>query len=652
MPAYYCASFSDFEGVSDSEVIGTLTIQNSKSRFPLEATQIDAWQVQLPYLRTTVHELKRQFKGGFLWSVLLEYPIPLLGDRIDCVLLCGDLIAVIEFKTGIEPSTGAVRQVEDYVLGLANFHEGSAGAKIVPVVASGRNGSGSKRRVRDVWWSNLEGLSDTVVSICSANEKYLAIPRQADEWNRARFKPIPPIIDAAVSLYEGKDIFELEHACAPVESLNHATDSISRIVKGCLQSKEKAICFVTGVPGAGKTLVGLNTVHHSELKSESTFLSGNGPLIKVIREALVRDARTKRKLSKAAAMPEIEAFIHNVHRFAEQYYENEKPPVQSTIVFDEAQRAWDRAENLKRFDRDKSEPEMLLEIMDRRENAVIVALVGGGQEINSGEAGLAEWGRALQGFPKWRVFASPEVLAGGSSTAGFRLFESVENPVNAISPSDALHLTTNLRSIRGQFVSDWVNCLVGGKLDAAAQLSSNSPFPIFVTRDLATLRSWLVNSRRGSEKAGLVGSASAARLRADGLEYSFAFHKDFDWENWFLDLEDDARSCNRLEVFATQFEIQGLELDWVGMCWSEDFVFKNGSWQSNTFRNKGWKALKDPVKQQYRLNAYRVLLTRARKGFAIYVPQPPRSDTTRLHDELEHSYRALLQAGAKPLVLD
>jgi DUF2075 family protein len=646
MPAYYRATFQEFESHSDTEIVGVMAVINSQSRFPLKAEQIDAWLLQLPALRDCVELLSREFNHPE-WSVLLEYPIPLLGDRLDCALLCGGVIVVIEFKSGELSSSAARRQAEDYAANLANFHEGSAGRPIQTVVAAGQ--TLSVRKFRYSFVAGHNELASAVMEALAAHQDATNEFIDAAGWDRSRFKPIPPIINAAVQLYEHKDVFAIEHACAPVESLTSATDAIVKVVSSAQSSTPKSICFVTGVPGAGKTLVGLNAVHHPQIQSSSTFLSGNGPLIDVIREALLRDARKRRGLTRAAALPEINAFIHSVHRFAELFVGNDMVPIQATLVFDEAQRAWDRERNLAQFDRDISEPEMLLEIMDRREKATIVALVGGGQEINSGEAGLAEWGRALQRFPDWQVHASPEVLRGGSATAGFRLFETVENPVNYVAVTPELHLHTNVRSIRGKFVAEWVNSLLEGELEKASKCASDSPFKINVTRSITELRKRLRQNRKGNETAGLVGSASAARLRAEGLEYSFAFHKDFDWENWFLDTEEDVRSCNRLEVFATQFEIQGLELDWVGMCWSEDFVFENGAWHSKNFHNKGWRENKNPTRHFFRKNAYRVLLTRARQGMTLFVPIADPEDNTRLAAHLDETYRALIDAGAVPL---
>lgn len=226
------------------------------------------------------------------------------------------------------------------------------------------------------------------------------------------------------------DVFEIGHACAAREDLERTTNTLVQIVLDAQASGQKAICFTTGVPGAGKTLVGLNTVHRPEIKNFSAFLSGNGPLVKVIQEALIRDVVQRSRLdnqrvTRRQAELEVRTFVHNVHRFADQYYgEGRREPAQNVVVFDEAQRAWDAEQN-KRAERPQvSEPEMMLEVMDRRSDwAVLIGLIGGGQEINRGEAGLAEWGRALARFPHWRVYASPTVLRP-DSPVGFRLFES------------------------------------------------------------------------------------------------------------------------------------------------------------------------------------------------------------------------------------
>ncbi len=464
------------------------------------------------------------------------------------------------------------------------------------------------------------------------------------------------------------DVFEIGHACAARDDLDKTTNALVKAVLDARANKQKIICFTTGVPGAGKTLVGLNTVHRPEIKNFASFLSGNGPLVKVIQEALVRDVVKRNRnqnqpVTRRQAQLEVQAFVHNVHRFADEYYgEGQRQPVQRVIVFDEAQRAWDEDENARAGRPRVSEPRMMIEVMDRHSGwAAIIALIGGGQEINRGEAGLAEWGRALARFPHWRIHASARVLNGDAGAAGFRLFETADDPYpERIIQSEALHLNVCTRSIRAQRISDWVDAVLLGKKSEAEQIADDLDAKPVVVRSLATTKAWLDANRRGRTRSGLVASASALRLRADGLEPTFDFQQRFDWEHWFLDVHDcadptcdhrycnDVRASSRLEVAATQFKIQGLELDWVGLCWGEDLTWDGNAWVCRRFNNKKWKQLgsQDERKQSYLINAYRVLLTRARQGMVIYVPQPDKEDSSRLHQALDNTAAFLANCGA------
>ncbi len=666
MPAYYRAALSDFARNSASEIMGILVVENAKARFPLAPDAIDAWRLQLPPLQAAADYLLRTVAGAGDWHILLEYPIPRVGKRIDAVLIAGSLVIVIETKTGTSP-TSAARQVDDYALNLACFHEASHERTIVPLVVSdahvGRDSSvtGFESLIKRCECSGTEALGATLAGICRRHGETSQPRIDAALWDEARFKPVPPIVEAAVALYSNMDVFEIGHACAAREDLKRTTQALIDIVDSSRAKKQKSICFVTGVPGAGKTLVGLNTVHQQEIKEIGSFLSGNRPLVKVIREALVRDEVRRTARSRAAAELEVESFIHNVHRFADDFYRLSAPtPNDKVVLFDEAQRAWNAEQNKRAYHRDISEPQMLLEIMDRHPDwAVIVALVGGGQEIHRGEAGLSEWGRALARFREWQVYASPYVQ-GGAAVAGFHLFEAPDPFPDRVHNVDALHLDVSTRSIRAQRISDWVNAVLVGDRNAATRVAADLEERPALTRDLATARSWLRQRRRGRTRTGLVASASASRLRADGIETAFDFHQAFDWEHWFLDDVEcsgpecnhqycnDVRASSKLEVAATQFEIQGLELDWVGVCWGEDLVWDDSGWRTNRFTNKLWRLNENQEKHAYRINAYRVLLTRARQGMIIYVPDPTTGDLSRKPAELNSTYEYLVACGAQP----
>ena len=672
MPAYYLATLGAFLSESPSSILWKLAEANAAERFPLTPQAIEAWRAQLPFLTAGVADLLRLRRESKGWGILLEYPIPIVGKRIDAVLLAHNVVVVIETKTGGSP-TSAARQVDDYALNLACFHEYTAGKTVLPLVvadapvAANSVGTEFDNLIVNCQFATTKDLGLVLGNIC---EQYVSASEPSidfAEWNNGRFRPIPPIIDAAVALYSGMDVFEIGHACAAREDLEKTTDTLVQTVLRARETAQKVICFTTGVPGAGKTLVGLNTVHRPEIKEESVFLSGNGPLVKVIQEALVRDVvertrlQTRRRTRRQAEL-EVQTFVHNVHRFADQYYgEERRMPAQRVVVFDEAQRAWDDEQNRRAKRPRVSESEMMLEVMDRHPDwAVIIALIGGGQEINRGEAGLAEWGRALARFPNWQVHASPHVLSR-NSPAGFRLFATADDPFpHRITESPALHLSVCTRSIRAQRISDWVDAVLLGRGSEAAAIAREIDAKPVITRRLNAAREWLNAHRRGRTRAGLVASSSATRLRVDGIEPTFDFHRRFDWEHWFLDSHDcldpncnhrycdDVRASSKLEVAATQFEIQGLELDWVGLCWGEDLAFDGTKWVCRRFNNKRWRPIPatDQRRCAYLINAYRVLLTRARQGMVIYVPEPDLNDSTRLHRELNKTAEFLISCGA------
>lgn len=667
MPAYYRSELGTFISENPSTILWKLAQQNACARFPITPEAIKAWNVQLPFLRAGLSQLLAAHSEATVWNLLLEYPIPMIGKRIDAVLLAYNAIFVIETKTGESPSS-AVRQVDDYALSLACFHDESRGRRIVPIVVTDARVQASNARttfddlIENCRIATTRDFGALLDGLCTEYVNIGEVPIQPSQWDSGRFKPIPPIVDAAVGLYSGMNVFEIGHACAAREELEKTTAALVQAVQEARVSSQKVICFTTGVPGAGKTLVGLNTVHRSEIKNDGLFLSGNGPLVRVIQEALVRDVIEREPdKSRREAEFEVQAFVHNVHRFIqESYAENDQEPKQQVVVFDEAQRAWDAEQNRRKGRANVSEPEMMLQIMDRHSDwAVIIALIGGGQEIHRGEAGLAEWGRALARFPKWRVCASPLVLQPDSPEA-FRLFENSETHENEIAELATLHLSVSTRSIRAQKISDWVDSILCGKKEIAASIARAIQAKPTITRSLDAAKLWLSANRRGRTRAGLVASARALRLRADGLELQL--DQRFEWEHWFLDISDcsspscdhkycnDVRSSSKLEIAATQFEVQGLELDWVGLCWGEDLTWGGTEWISRRFNEKIWKVVPsgDP-RHKYLVNAYRVLMTRARQRMIIYVPQPVKTDGSRLHDELDATAAFLIDCGATEL---
>ncbi|MCX6922381.1 MAG: DUF2075 domain-containing protein [Verrucomicrobia bacterium] len=483
-------------------------------------------------------------------------------------------------------------------------------------------------------------------------------------WDESAYAPIPNIVEAAQMLFAHQSVRELSHAHADAYNLTKTTDVLVETVATAQREGQKIVCFVTGVPGAGKTLAGLNAVHSPDLMREArpagAFLTGNGPLVKVITEALAIDHHQRTGESLEESRRRIRTFIQSVHSFLKEYRRPDRLPPERMVVFDEAQRAWDavkvRKEFLRRATADErdalqcvnSEPAVMLAIMDRLPGwAVIVALVGGGQEIFDGEAGLAEWGRVVRDqFPHWKVVASPEALHGGASVAGTSLFAG-ENPANvSVRLEASLHLPVSVRSFRAEAVAEWVNAVVhGNSAEAASLAASVSAFPISLTRSVEQARVWLRQYTRGFRRCGLLASSGALRLRAHGLEVSSGFRGGFPYEEWFLSLPPDIRSSNFLEVALTEFECQGLELDWSGICWGGDFTWTQAGWQFRQFKGASWQQVQKPETREFIRNKYRVLLTRAREGMVIWIPEGSGEDLTRCHEWFDATADFLRQCG-------
>jgi len=466
------------------------------------------------------------------------------------------------------------------------------------------------------------------------------------------------IVEAAERLYENHDVREISHSYA--ENLGKTTDMLKAAIVDAKTKEKHVICFVTGVPGAGKTLTGLNVVHDPSIRSRrgpsGIFLSGNGPLVKIIREALIRNQRKKGQ-RRQDVEHEVSTFIQNVHTFLRYHRDNPSAlPHEHVVVFDEAQRAWNRRHMKRKRGIDISEPSQLLEVMERLPDwAVIVALVGGGQEIFLGEAGLEEWGNArLETKKKWSIVASPEVLAGGASVAGHRLFRDGVPPRVDFKAEPLAHLKVSVRSHRAQFIAEWVNDLLSpDAAQAFTKFPGGEEFPIVMTRSLDTARTWLRRRSQGDpfKRCGLVTTSEDQRLRAYGLENSSAFRIDYPFEKWFLEGPDDVRSSFALEVSATEFECQGLELDWVGVCWGGDLVpNENGDgWEYRKFRGTRWQRCRSEEERSYIRNRYRVLLTRARSGMIVWVPEGDPYDPTRDPGRFDRVCRHLRAAGV-PLI--
>jgi hypothetical protein len=655
--AYYGETVQSFLDSSPERILGELA---EASTFAIELTQRDAWRHQIMVLQKVLTGL---FGRG---RIYFEYAVPRLGKRIDVVLVVDHVIFILEFKVGEKTFLGsALDQVWDYALDLKNFHETSHDKTVVPVlIATDAQALAivlEHSIHKDGVTAPIRAIPDQLPEVFERALGYTTGQHiVAEDWEGGRYSPTPTIIEAAVALYADHQVAEITRSGADAINLTLTTDRISEIISECQRSKlpRKAICFVTGVPGAGKTLVGLNVAtKYAEKKTlHSVFLSGNGPLVAILREALARDqvrraADAGTKLKKGAAAGIVKAFIQNVHHFRDEYLiDQHRPPSDHIAVFDEAQRAWDQAQTASFMQRKKnhpnfkqSEPEFLISCLDRHEDwAVIVCLVGGGQEINTGEAGIGEWLRAVQkSFPHWHVHVSPELNDGEYGVQSVLDQFSVKKE-NVHLERD-LHLAVSMRSFRAEHVSSLVKEILDLETGRARDFlrSIGDRYPIVLTRSLNRAKVWLKQQARGSERYGVLASSQAQRLKPHAIDVK----SPMDPIHWFLDGKEDVRSSYYLEDVATEFHVQGLEVDWSCVVWDGDFRHSPGGWQHHSFIGSRWQHILKNERQTYLKNAYRVLLTRARQGMVIVVPEGDSDDLTRKPAYYDSTYNYLRSIG-------
>jgi hypothetical protein len=656
--AFYSSSIKDLVDQEPETILGYLAKQNP---FALDALQRNAWLTQISILQ-------RELAGLDEGWLAFEFAIPRMGKRADNIIVLGGTIFVLEFKVGTQQFDSAARdQVVDYALDLKNFHSGSHDRPIAPiVVATGAPDTSysliwANDKVAQPILSNGLGLGALIKDISSQTA---GAPIDVHAWISSGYKPTPTIIEAAQALYQGHTVTEITRSDAGAINLSQTAECIAQIIEDAKSKRHKAICFVTGVPGAGKTLAGLNLVtQRTQIHKDehAVFLSGNGPLVDVLREALARDEHERSKLTespirKADAARKVKSFVQNIMHFRDDNLASSKPPIERVAVFDEAQRAWDR-DHLTNFmsrkkavpDFDMSEPAFLISVMNRHEDwCVVICLIGGGQEINAGEAGLTEWFSAIQTrFSNWKVFTSPQ-LAHRDYHWGQDL-KAMLAEVD-VTVYKHLHLAVSIRSFRAEKLSDFVGAVVAGEVEAARGVYEQikATYPIRLTRDLAAARTWLREQTRGSERVGFVASSGASRLKPLGINV----HEKIDATHWFLNGKGDVRSSHYLEDPATEFDIQGLELDWVGVCWDADFRSVNGKWAFHRFTGTKWQNVNDENRKIYLTNAYRVLLTRARQGLVIFVPAGDADDATRPTAYYDGTADFLSECGISSLAND
>ena len=653
--SYYSAPIAEFLQQSSSEIIGIIHSNDISAETTIQ--QSNTWESEVQILKDQL----RLFSDG---RIIFEYTIPRMGKRVDTVVLYRNMVFLLEFKVGDkEYRESTYDQVYDYALDLRNFQKESHNKLLVPIMISTKAPRyQNKLKVRDRIVEPLRCNADNIgAAIQYIGSRFEEPAFDYVQWENSEYLPTPTIVEAAQALYRGHNVHDITRSDAGAENLTVTTDEINRIIEHSKANGRKSICFVTGVPGAGKTLVGLNiAIQRSDAQQgeHAVFLSGNLPLVTVLQEALARDKVEQEKqrgnrVSKADALRSTSAFIQIIHKYRDSFVGNDHVPPERVAIFDEAQRAWTE-DMIAKFMQTKkgvanfeySEPEFLISTMDRHQDwAVIICLVGGGQEINTGEAGLPEWFDSLRrAFPYWDVYITPQL--NDDEYRREREWNDMISNLQIHENAD-LHLATSVRSFRTPDLAAFVKAVLDVDTDAAKELYSliKDKYPIVLTRDLNKAKKWVREQCQGTTRYGLLASSGALRLKPEGIfvknEVSVA--------NWFLNGKDDVRSSYYLEDVVSEFDIQGLELDYSIVAWDADFRFDGEQWGYYNFSGSRWMNVASEDRKLYLKNAYRVLLTRARQGIAIFIPEGSDTDHTRKREYYDRTYEYLRAVGVEEI---
>jgi hypothetical protein len=665
MVAYASYTAQELLSTPDDAIFARLIRSDAASGFSqFSHKQGWSWGESIRLLKATCKDLIAIDGQHRSIGVVLEYRIPRREKRLDAAFLFNSTIAIVEFKAGSSEATGAaIAQVSDYCLDLAYYHAQSQGKKIIPIVCSTEAKfsrvvlASNVTLIEDIQCVGEADLAPLLRRIASEDSKIVSENISHEKWCSSAYRPIPGIIETTVSLFNKHNAEDINAALADRDTIDQSIEAIQGLVQESHKKRQKTLCLLTGVPGAGKTLTGLRIAHSPEFLqagSRSVFLSGNGPLLRVLKAALAVDYKERQGCTKAIAQRHAESLLHSVHAYLAEAQKSQSPPSENIVIFDEAQRAWDEAKMQKMATRQRSfgavselspnseqasEPSQILGVMDRhKDGAVVIALCGSGQEIHDGEAGVGEWIAARnRSYPHWRLVCSPSAieLAGGEGSHA--------------EVTSKMHLGISLRSHRTSEHAAWVDAVLTRRPEDARKHVDQTGFPIVLVRRLEEARQWLRKSTLGSRRFGLVASSGCSRLRPYGIEVSAGLRKELDYAEWFTAPRGDLRSSFALETAATEFECQGLELDRVAVCWGWDLILDEQGLVPRTFRGTGWSEVGKARarSRQYIINKYRVLLTRAREGMVIWVPLGDEEDQTRSTAEMDRLAVYLVDCGAQ-----
>ena len=704
----YASTISCFFNKSESEIVHILTESNEFSS--TRRTTMDSWHEEVRSIRKALAEYKEE--NGF---VAFEYTIPRVGGRIDCVIGLRGILFVLEFKTGEEQNADADKeQLEQYVIDLKNFHFESYDIPIAPIWVVPQADLEPCRISKPSSNKQLFSMAtvcDTTIADCFhkilLKDLGTLEPINMNNWLLSPYCPTSNIVDAARKLYAHNKVEDINRSDAKGEDLIRTTNTLLDLINKAKANNEKYLCLVTGVPGAGKTLIGLSvaTIRQEEedlesgKENRSVYLSGNRPLVMVLQEALARDAYARGVMkvtqqlgrkpkkselkSEGITKPEIKSkikqFIQPVPSWRKEYLKGISVsgtgdnailvkdenyayrgngefyiPYDHVSIYDEAQRAWEEKENasyvrkkeahLKNFP-EWSEPRFLISCMDRHEDwAVYICLIGNGQDINHGEAGTAEWIKSIKHFSHWKTYAPADIMEEPEVAK--------ELPGVNIEYLPGLHLSTDLRSIRAENLAQFVDDLLNFRKESAASLLKElNRYPIRITRDINAAKAWVKQHARDDERYGALASSKGQRLKPDALTLLPPNSSESEVTHWFLGDNKDVNSSYYMEEVATEFQVQGLELDWALVAWDADMRYDDStsSWKQYSFRGTKWMNINDPKIRNYQINAYRVILTRARRGMVIYIPKGNAEDHTRNPKFYNDTYKYFKDLGIREI---
>lgn len=655
--AYYCNSIPGFIKDTSTSVVGQLVRHTVKFHaFDISSEQEEAWENQIRELQIRLEQ------HGIEGDIIFEYDIVRLGKRIDVILLIRHMVFSLEFKNGQRAFTAHdAQQAEDYAIDIKNFHKESEDLYVCPILIATDAEPYAKNQSTDCYpdkqvYLQRENIETLVPKISEISKLYGDDGEiDFDKWFNSPYYPTPTIIAAAVEAYSSHHLSEIAQSEAGQDNINACEEKLNEVIAYAEQNKKKCVCFVTGVPGAGKTLVGLDVVAKNLDKGQdnlSVYLSGNGPLVEVLREALKKSVRAKKQLNRETEAA-INALIQSSYAFKKDNSSHRHPTPENILIFDEAQRVWNQ-EKMTRKHNDPmmavSEPHLLYSIMDRHQDwAVMVCLVGLGQDIHDGEVGINEWFKCgILDFRDWELFYSPEIFG---QVEDKNIDKDLILGCDRCHQMTELHLKTSIRSFRADKQCQFVDALLDNNPEetkAVYQMISEK-YPVYMTRDYQLAKSWVKKQVRGSQRCGVMACSSAQRLKPEGIYVP----TEIDVKNWFLAPSDDLRSSNMLEVVASEFKVQGLEIDWGLVCWDADLrrTKKGDDWDYYTFRGTRWNKRNKEDQKRYLVNSYRVLLTRSRQGMIIFVPKgvDPEIDATRDNAYYDGIYNYLLSCGIKEL---